>query len=41
MMSTPIPKSCLHEIEKLQRIFTWRDNSEGRKVHLIGWDTLI
>jgi ribonuclease HI len=40
MMSTPIPKRCLHEIEKLQRGFIWGDNSEGRKVHLIGWDTL-
>jgi hypothetical protein len=33
-------KSCLLEIEKLQRGFIWGNNSEGRKVHLIGWDTL-
>jgi hypothetical protein len=39
-MSTPIPKSCLQEIEKIQRGFIWGDSEEGRKAHMIGWNQL-
>ncbi|GAU51253.1 hypothetical protein TSUD_412460, partial [Trifolium subterraneum] len=38
MMSTSIPKSCLHEIEKIQRTFIWGHSEEGRKAHMIGWN---
>jgi hypothetical protein len=40
MMSTPLPKSCLQEIEKVQRAFIWGDNEDGRKAHMISWDTI-
>ncbi|PNX95782.1 ribonuclease H [Trifolium pratense] len=37
-MMSSIPKSCLHEIEKIQRAFIWGDSEEGRKAHMIGWN---
>jgi hypothetical protein len=40
MMSMPIPKSCLNEIEKVQRPFIWGDTEDKRKAHLISWDTM-
>jgi ribonuclease HI len=40
MMSTPIPKSCLKEIEKVQRAFIWGDTEEKKKAHMISWETL-
>jgi hypothetical protein len=40
MMSMPIPKSCLNEIEKLQRSFIWGDGEDKRKTHMVGWDTM-
>lgn len=40
MMTNPIPKVCLREIEKIQRSFIWGDSNEGRRLHMIKWDTL-
>jgi hypothetical protein len=40
MMSTPIPKSCLNEIEKVQRAFLWGDTEDKRKAHMISWDII-
>jgi ribonuclease HI len=40
MMSTPIPKSCLQEIEKAQRDFIWGDTDDKRKAHMISWNTI-
>jgi hypothetical protein len=40
MMSTPIPKSCLQEIEKAQRAFIWGDTEDKRKAHMVSWDTI-
>lgn len=40
MMTTPIAKACLKEIEKLQRGFIWGDTEVGRRLHLVNWDTL-
>jgi mannosylglycoprotein endo-beta-mannosidase len=38
MMSTLIPKSCLDEIQKMQRQFIWGDTAVKRRYHAIGWD---
>jgi hypothetical protein len=40
MMSMPIPKSCLKEIEKVQRAFIRGDTEDKRKSHMVGWDTI-
>jgi hypothetical protein len=40
MMSMPIPKSCLKEIEKAQRAFIWGDTEDKRKSHMVGWDII-
>lgn len=41
MMSTDIPRSCLQEIQKLQRAFVWGEEENQRKAHLINWKTLM
>jgi hypothetical protein len=40
MMSMPIPKSCLKEIEKVQRAFIRGDTDDKRKSHMVGWDII-
>jgi hypothetical protein len=40
MMTTPIPKSCLKEIEKAQRPFVWGDTEDKRKAHTISWEVM-
>jgi hypothetical protein len=40
MMTTLIPKSCLLEIQKLQRGFIWGDEDHKRKLHSVRWSTL-
>jgi hypothetical protein len=41
MMTTLIPKSCLAEIQKLQRRFIWGEEENKRKLHSLKWSTLI
>jgi ribonuclease HI len=38
MMTTKIPKSCLDDIERIQRSFIWGDTDSGRKFHAVRWD---
>jgi hypothetical protein len=38
MMTNKIPKSCLEEIQKLQRNFIWGDRDGVKKYHAIGWE---
>ncbi|PNY05394.1 ribonuclease H [Trifolium pratense] len=33
MMTSPIPKTCLNEIQKIQRAFIWGDEDGNRKYH--------
>ncbi|MCH87793.1 ribonuclease H, partial [Trifolium medium] len=40
MMTTLVPKSCLLEIQKLQRGFIWGDDVNNRKLHTVSWSTL-
>lgn len=40
MITTSIPKACLHEIKKLYLSFIWGDSEEHRKVHLVKWDVI-
>ncbi|XP_045810455.1 uncharacterized protein LOC123904892 [Trifolium pratense] len=40
MMTTPIPKACLNEIQKIQRAFIWGDEDGSRKYHAVSWDTV-
>jgi hypothetical protein len=40
MMSMLLPKSCLDEIQKLQRGFIWGDNENGR-IMLLGGIMLV
>ncbi|MCH81151.1 putative non-LTR retroelement reverse transcriptase, partial [Trifolium medium] len=37
MMTNRIPKTCLEEIQKLQRKFIWGDTDERRKYHDVNW----
>lgn len=41
MMTTLIPKSCLNEIQRLQRNFIWGDLEDKKRMHLVKSDTLI
>jgi hypothetical protein len=36
-MSTSIPKSCLDDIQKMQRNFIWGDTAQKRRFHAVGW----
>ncbi|MCH82551.1 putative ribonuclease H protein [Trifolium medium] len=38
MMSSKIPKSCLDDIQRIQRNFIWGDTEHKRRFHAIGWD---
>ncbi|KAK2423372.1 hypothetical protein QL285_033828 [Trifolium repens] len=40
MMTTNIPQSVLHEIQRLQQGFIWGDSSEGRKYHDVKWHVI-
>jgi hypothetical protein len=40
MMSSSIPKSCLDDIQRIQRRFIWGDTDQKKKFHAIGWDTI-
>ncbi|GAU10179.1 hypothetical protein TSUD_416550 [Trifolium subterraneum] len=40
MMSTKIPKSCLADIQRMQRQFIWGDTDQKKRFHAIGWDTI-
>ena len=37
MMSCAVPKTCLQEIQKIQRAFIWGDNEIERHVHAVNW----
>ncbi|KAI9097468.1 hypothetical protein K1719_025239 [Acacia pycnantha] len=41
MQSTLLPKSVLHEIEKVSRNFLWCQDENARKMHLIAWQNII
>ncbi|XP_045810188.1 uncharacterized protein LOC123904586 [Trifolium pratense] len=41
MMTTPIPKSVLMDIQRLQRNFIWGHEEGQKKMHMIKWDTLM
>ncbi|MCH84271.1 RNA-directed DNA polymerase (Reverse transcriptase), partial [Trifolium medium] len=41
MMSMQIPRSCLDDIEKIQRSFIWGETENVKRVHTIGWNTMI
>lgn len=40
MITTPIPKGCLRDIQTLQRQFVWGDTENKRRVHMVKWDTM-
>ncbi|MCI31176.1 putative ribonuclease H protein, partial [Trifolium medium] len=40
MMTTVVPKSCLDEIQKLQRRFIWGDTEDKKKFHAVKWETV-
>ncbi|PNX89040.1 hypothetical protein L195_g045157 [Trifolium pratense] len=40
MMTTSIPKACLHEIQKIQRGFIWGEEDGGRKYHAVNWENV-
>jgi hypothetical protein len=40
MMSSNIPKSCLNEIQKMQRQFIWGDTAQKKKFHALSWDNI-
>ncbi|WJX78916.1 hypothetical protein P8452_62093 [Trifolium repens] len=41
MMTTPIPKSILLDIQRLQRNFIWGHDEGQKKMHMIKWDTML
>ncbi|GAU38532.1 hypothetical protein TSUD_320040 [Trifolium subterraneum] len=40
VISNKIPKTCLEEIQRLQRNFIWDDTNEGRKFHVVSWEKI-
>jgi hypothetical protein len=40
MMSSSIPKSCLEDIQRIQRSFIWGNTDQKKKFHAIGWDKI-
>ncbi|PNX97917.1 ribonuclease H [Trifolium pratense] len=38
MMTTRIPKTCLSDIQRIQRSFIWGDTENGRKFHAVSWE---
>lgn len=41
MMTAVVPKTCVKDIQRLQRGFIWGDTVEKKRAHLIKWDTLM
>lgn len=40
MKTTLIPKGMIDSMEKMKRNFLWGSSNDGRKCHLINWDTV-
>ncbi|MCI11192.1 putative ribonuclease H protein, partial [Trifolium medium] len=40
MMSSKIPKSCLDDIQMLQRSFVWGDTEQKKRFHAVGWEKI-
>ncbi|GAU31911.1 hypothetical protein TSUD_270960 [Trifolium subterraneum] len=40
MMSSKIPKSCLDDIQKMQRSFIWGDTEQKKHFHAIRWEQI-
>ncbi|MCI39060.1 RNA-directed DNA polymerase (Reverse transcriptase), partial [Trifolium medium] len=40
MMTIPIPKSILQDIQRIQRSFIWGHEEGSKKFHMIKWDIL-
>jgi ribonuclease HI len=38
MMTAAIPKTCLNEIQKIQRAFIWGDEDGTRRYHAVNWE---
>jgi hypothetical protein len=38
MMTAAIPKTCLNEIQKIQRAFIWGDEDGARRYHAVNWE---
>lgn len=41
MMTMKLPSACLEEIHRLQRAFIWGETSSRKRVHQVGWHTMI
>lgn len=41
MMTNLLPKSCIQEIQNIQRGFIWGDTNSNRKYHAVSWDTMM
>jgi len=40
MMAAKMQKSCLEEIDKIERAFIWGDTDHVRKVHAVRWEVV-
>ncbi|CAI8583459.1 unnamed protein product [Vicia faba] len=40
MTTNKLPRSCIDEIQGLQRRFVWGDTDDKRKIHVVAWDTV-
>ncbi|PNY15946.1 ribonuclease H, partial [Trifolium pratense] len=40
MMTANIPKSCLQQLQKMQRSFIWGEAENERRYHAVSWDTI-
>lgn len=40
MMSAKIPRTCLDDIQKIQRNFIWGDSDQKRRWHAVAWDVV-
>ncbi|CAL5198816.1 unnamed protein product [Lathyrus oleraceus] len=41
MMTTVIPKTCLKEIQQMQRAFIWGDSHDKHHMHTIRWSVIV
>lgn len=41
MMTTYMPKIILEYIQKVQRAFIWVDQGTTRKLHVVGWKSMM
>lgn len=41
MMTTPVPKSILNEIQKMQMAFIWGDDENGREMCAVNQEIVI